>query len=342
MLPPVRTGRAEELEARGHARAGAGARPRTPSDRSPISGTPSPRPEFSLAGVDADAVVCDDDVERVSGDRRRARARGRFGALRVRVQRRCWRPPRRPSPRRRRDRRRRLRAPRSPRAWRSGALSGTRRQIEIEQVIVGGVAVPMRIGVDAFAPSAFARRRDAGGSAGPGAARRDGAMGAKPFEELTVAEARVAARAFARPAGRARGGRLGRAPLHPRPDRRSARSGSTRPRATARSPGSSTSTAAAGSSSTSRSATRRCARWPTAPAASSSPSTTRRRPSTRSRCRSRTAGRRRCGRSSTPTSSTSTPPRIGVIGDSAGGNLAAAVAPARPRRGRARSSPSRR
>ena len=171
------------------------------------------------------------------------------------------------------------------------------------------------------------------GSAARGPARRDGARGREaPRRADACAEARVGARSLQGAAGRARRSRR-RAPLHPRARRPTSRSASTRPRATGRSRGSSTSTAAAGSSLNIEVCDTTCARWPTAPAASSSPSTTGRRPSTRSRSRSTTAGRPRCGVRARRRARTSTPPGSASIGDSAGGNLAAAVALG-PRRGR--------
>ena len=67
---------------------------------------------------------------------------------------------------------------------------------------------------------------------------------------------------------------------------------------------------------------------------SSCRSTTGSRPSTRSRRRSTTAGARSSGSRRTPPRSAATRTRIAVGGDSAGGNLAAVVRAARPRRGR--------
>ena len=94
--------------------------------------------------------------------------------------------------------------------------------------------------------------------------------GVKPFEELTVAEARVAAWGYRRARGRAAGGRRRPHDVHPRPDRGHPDPHLHARRATARAAASSSSTAAAGSSRTSTSATRRCGRWRTRRAASSS------------------------------------------------------------------------
>ena len=95
-------------------RAGAGGELDDPSDRSPISGTPSPRPGALARRRPADPVVADHHVQRVRRRSRRRPARGRSRCPPGTRGGRCWRPPRRPSRPRRRGRRGRLRAPRPP------------------------------------------------------------------------------------------------------------------------------------------------------------------------------------------------------------------------------------